>query len=70
MCETCGCSEGAEVTMTHLQEGHSPIMMDGPQAHSHPHRTVDSHAHSHHHHEHHNHTHETTSTTSKAVSSL
>ena len=58
MCETCGCSEGAEVTMTHLQEGHSPIMMDGLQAHSHPHNHTDSHEHSHHHHEHHNHTHD------------
>ncbi|MEK9616818.1 MAG: hydrogenase nickel incorporation protein HypB [Deltaproteobacteria bacterium] len=57
MCETCGCSEGAEVTMTHLQEGRSPIMMDGLQAHSHPHNHTDSHEHSHHHHEHHNHTH-------------
>ena len=62
MCETCGCSEGAEVTMTHLQEGRSPIMMDGLQAHSHPHNHTDSHKHSHHHHEHghehHNHTHD------------
>ena len=62
MCETCGCSEGAEVTMTHLQEGHSPIMMDGLQAHSHPHSPADSHEHSHHQyehgHEHHNHTHD------------
>ncbi|MGB0485529.1 MAG: hydrogenase nickel incorporation protein HypB, partial [bacterium] len=58
MCETCGCSEGAEVTMTHLQEGRSPIMMDGLQAHSHPHNHTDSHEHSHHHHEHHNHTHD------------
>ena len=62
MCETCGCSEGAEVTMTHLQEGHSPIMMGGLQAHSHPHGPADSHEHSHHHHEHghehHNHTHD------------
>ena len=51
MCETCGCSKGAEVTMTHLQEGHSPIMMDGLQAHSHPHGPADSHEHSHHHRE-------------------
>ena len=62
MCETCGCSEGAEVTMTHLQEGRSPIMMGGLQAHSHPHGPADSHEHSHHHHEHghehHNHTHD------------
>ena len=62
MCETCGCSEGAEVTMTHLQEGHSPITIDGLQAHSHPHNHADSHEHSHHHHEHghehHNHTHD------------
>ena len=62
MCETCGCSEGAEVTMTHLQEGRSPIMMDGLQAHSHPHGPAVSHEHSHHHHEHghehHNHTHD------------
>ena len=62
MCETCGCSEGAEVTMTHLQEGRSPIMVDGLQAHSHPHNHTDSHKHSHHHHEHghehHNHTHD------------
>ena len=58
MCETCGCSEGAEVTMTHLQEGHSPITIDGLQAHSHPHNHADSHEHSHHHHEHYNHTHD------------
>ena len=58
MCETCGCSEGAEVTMTHLKEGHSPITIDGLQAHSHPHNYADSHEHSHHHHEHHNHTHD------------
>ena len=62
MCETCGCSEGAEVTMTHLQEGRSPIMVDGLQAHSHQHGPADSHEHSHHHHEHghehHNHIHD------------
>ena len=58
MCETCGCSEGAAVTMTHLQEGRSPIMIDGVQAHSHPHNPADGHEHSHHHHEHHNHTHD------------
>ena len=58
MCETCGCSEGAAVTMTHLQEGHSPITIDRLQAHSHPHSPADSHEHSHHHHEHHNHTHD------------
>ena len=62
MCETCGCSEGAAVTMTHLQEGRSPIMIDGLQAHSHPHSPADSHEHSHHHHEHghehHNHSHD------------
>jgi len=58
MCETCGCSEGAAVTMTHLQEERSPIMIDGLQAHSHPHNPTDSHEHSHHHHEHHNHTHD------------
>ena len=73
MCETCGCSEGAEVTMTHLQEGRSPITIDGLQAHSHPHGPAYSHEHSHHHHEHgheHHNTPMTTSTTSKAVSSL
>ena len=58
MCETCGCSEGAAVTMTHLQEGRSPIMIDGLQAHSHPHSPADSHEHSHHYHEQHNHTHD------------
>ena len=62
MCETCGCSEGAAVTMTHLQEGRSPIMIDGVQAHSHPHNPADGHEQSHHHHEHghehHNHSHD------------
>lgn len=34
MCETCGCSEGAAMKVTNLQERLSPIMIDGLQAHS------------------------------------
>ena len=56
MCEICGCFEGAAVTMTHLQEGRSPIMIDGLQAHPHPHSSAVSQGHRHHQHEHHNHT--------------
>ena len=72
MCGTCGCSEGVELTMTDLQEGRSPIMIDGLQAHFHPHGHADSHEYSHHHHEH-DYTHDAptiTSTTSKVVSFL
>src|SRR5438067_8143699 len=54
MCTTCGCSQGATLTVTNLQTGHTsplhPGHMHTPHDHGHSHEHGHTHTHEHHSH--------------------
>ena len=64
MCTTCGCSDGAKTTGTHLADGGARVVVDEPAGrhhehdHRHPHDHGDGHVHSHDHEHDHGHGHD------------